>query len=88
MRKILLMLVIVLLIALCVTTVVKGTQIGDFRINSIKEIGENSQKLDAKVQEINSLIDSQYPSKRDELTKASKEEQSQKEEMQRNNDDI
>jgi hypothetical protein len=74
------MLVIALLIALGVTTAVQGIQIGDIRIDSIKEIGENSEKLDAKVQEINSLIDSQYPSKRDELTRASKEEQSQKEE--------
>ena len=80
MRKILLMVVIVLLVALGITTVTKGMQIGSLKINSVKEIGENSEKLDAKVQEINTLIDSQYPSKRNELTKASKEEQSQKEE--------
>lgn len=79
MKKILLSVVIVLLLVLGIATIVKGIQIGDFRINSIKEIGENSKTLDGKVQEVNTLIDVQYPSKQEELKTAVRKMQQAKE---------
>lgn len=78
MRKLLLILVIVLLLVLGVNAATKGVQIGNFRIHSVEEIGQKSQELDGKVQEINTLIDSNYPLKIDELNKTSKNMQEAK----------
>lgn len=75
MRKILLALIIVILVVFGITSMVKGVQIGGFKIYSIEEIKQNSQELDTKIQEVNTLIDVQYPNKRENLTTANKEMQ-------------
>lgn len=79
MRKILLVLIIVILLAFGITTAVNGTQIGNFRIYSVKEIAQQSEELDSKVQEINTLINSEYPTQVSNLDTASKEMKSTKE---------
>ena len=80
MRKILLIIVIVLLIILGFTSVINGVQIGDFKIYSIQEIGQQSEELDNQIHELNTSIDDYYPDKRQELTETSKKMQSIKEE--------
>ena len=72
MRKILLIIVIILIIAFGYVSLTKGIQIGNLRISSIMQIDEDSKKLETKTEEINSLIDIDYPKKRAELIEASK----------------
>ena len=72
MRKILLIVIIVLLLVFGIMCMAKGVQIGNLRISSIQEIGENSEKLDSKVLEINQLIDTEFPNRKEELKEASK----------------
>ena len=79
MRKILLIVIIVILLAFGITAVFKGANIGSLSILSIKQIGEKSEKLDTKIDEVNNLINSSYPKKKDELNKARKDEQLVKE---------
>lgn len=79
MRKILLSVVIVILLAFGISTMVNGSQIGNLKISSIEQIKQQSETLDSKIQEVNSLIDTQYPSKQDELTQANKKTQTAKE---------
>ncbi len=71
MRKILIIVMIVLLLVLGYFAVVKGIQIGSFQISSIKQIEEESQTLKSKIDEVNALIDSEYPKKISELKTAS-----------------
>ena len=79
MRKILLGLIIVILLAFGISIVVNGTQIGNFKIYSIKQISENSLTLNTKIEEANTLIDVNYPAKREELTTQSKKMRSVRE---------
>lgn len=71
MRKILIIVIIVLLLTLGYFAVVKGIQIGSFQISSVKQIEEESQKLKSKIEEVNTLIDREYPKKISELKTAS-----------------
>ena len=75
MRKILLIVAIVLVAAFGYASLVKGVQIGKIEISSIMQIDENSKDLESKIQEANSLIDVEYPKKRQELEQASKQMQ-------------
>lgn len=72
MRKILLMVIIILVIALGYVTIVHGIGLGGFQILSIGQIKEESQNLKAKIEEVNTLIDVNYPNKIIELKKSSK----------------
>lgn len=78
MRKILLIIVIILLIAFGYASLVKGVQIGGLQISSIMQIDENSKDLEGKTEELNSLIDVEYPKKMKELEQASKQMQTAK----------
>ncbi len=78
MRKILLIIIIVLLVVFGYASVAKGIQIGKFTISSIMEIDENSKVLDKRTEELNSLIDVEYPKKRADLTTASNRMQDSK----------
>jgi len=78
MRKILLIIVIILLIAFGYASLVKGVQIGGLHVSSIMQIDENSKALDVKTEELNSLIDVEYPKKMKELEEASKQMQTVK----------
>lgn len=72
MRKILLIIIIVLLVALGYITLVNGLNLGFIKILSVKQIQEGSQELKAKIEEANMAIDVQYPNKMKDLKDASK----------------
>lgn len=75
MRKILIIIVIILVAAFGYASLVKGVQIGGMHISSIMQIDEGSKELETKIQELNSLIDVEYPKKVKELEDASKQMQ-------------
>ena len=72
MRKILLGVIVLLLVALGVMSVTKGISIGSFEVSSIEQMSEQNQKIDKKIEEINTLIDTEYPKKLQDLDSASK----------------
>lgn len=78
MRKILLIIVIILLIIFGYFSLTKGTKIFGLEISSIMQIDENSKQLEKKTEELNSLIDVEYPKKRAELEQSSKKMQEAK----------
>ena len=71
MRKILIIVIIVLLLVLGISTVANGIQIGDFQILSISQIEEKNNEINNKIEEINQLNDTEYPSKIQALNSAS-----------------
>ena len=80
MRKVLIIVIILLLVALSYTMSFKGLEIGKFEIWSVKELSESSKNMDSKIEEINSLIDVQYPKKISDLKSASNSLRSAREE--------
>lgn len=70
MRKILLIIIIVLLLVFGYVSLVKGVTLGGIRISSIMQIEEHSKELEVKTEELNSLIDIEYPSKMLQLKEA------------------
>lgn len=80
MRKILMILIIVLLSVLCYFALTSGIEIGNFQISSIKQIENQSKNLNSKIEEINTLIDSELPRKLSQLKTASNNLQTSKEE--------
>lgn len=79
MRKILMILIIVLLCALCYFSLFEGLEIGDFQISSIEQIKVKSENLNSKIESTNKLIDSDYPGKIEQLKKASNNMENAKE---------
>ena len=80
MRKVLIIVIILLLVALVYTMSFNGLEIGKFQIWSVKELSESSKSIDTKIEEINSLIDVQYPKKISDLKSASNNMKTAKEE--------
>ena len=80
MRKVLIIVIILLLVALGYTMSFNGLKIGKFQIWSVKELSESSKSIDTKIEEINSLIDVQYPKKISDLKSASNNMKTAKEE--------
>lgn len=80
MRKVLIIVIIMLLVALGYTISFKGLEIGKFEIWSIQQLSESSKSIDTKIEEINSLIDVQYPKKISDLKSASNNMKTAKEE--------
>lgn len=80
MRKILMILIIVLLSVLCYFALASGIEIGNLKISSIEQIEAQSENLNAKIEEINTLIDVRYPEKVSQLKTASNNMQSAKSE--------
>lgn len=72
MRKILMIIIILLLLGLSYVAVMNGVQIGNFQVLSVKGLEEESQNLKTKIEELNNLIDIEYPNKRKELEQAGK----------------
>lgn len=72
MRKILMIIIIVLLLGLGYVAVMNGVQIGNFQVLSVKGLEEESQNLKMKIEELNNLIDIEYPNRRRELEQAGK----------------
>lgn len=79
MRKILLIIIIILLLVFAYMSGIKGISIGNMHISSIKQIDKNSKMLEAKIEELDSLIDIEYPKKMGELKEIGKEMQDAKE---------
>lgn len=80
MRKVLIMVIILLLLALGYILTFEGIEIGSFKIWSIKQLADSSKSIDSKIEEINSLIDVQYPKKISDLKTASNNMKTAKEE--------
>lgn len=78
MRKILLIVAIVLLLTLGYVSVVEGIEIGKFKVLSIKQIEDQSQNLKLKIEDLNTLIDVNYPKKISELKEANNKMQNTK----------
>lgn len=78
MRKILIIVIIVLLIAFGYVSLTNGIKIGGLVVSSIKQIDENSKQLETKTEEANSMIDVQYPKKISELKDAANKMQDTK----------
>lgn len=83
MRKILIIIILLLLIFLGVVIVKDGLEIGFLNFLSVKQIDEQSQALKTKIEEVNTLIDVEYPKKISDLKKASNNMQTAKEEYLR-----
>ena len=80
MKKILLIIIIILLAVLSYYAFAKGITIGKLQVLSVNQLKEKNNELDAKIEQANRLIDTQYPSKISELkSAASKMEQAKKE---------
>lgn len=71
MRKILIIIIVLLLLVLSYISLAKGIEVGNFKILSIKQIEEESQNLKTKIENVNSLIDQQYPKRISDLKTAS-----------------
>ena len=80
MRKILMIVIAVLLVVLSYFSLTKGYEVFGVKISSIKQIEENNKELKDKIEEINTLIDTEYPKKIAELKTASNKLQTEKEE--------
>lgn len=83
MRKILIIIILILLFALGFVIVKDGLKIGFLNFLSIQQIDEQSQGLKTKIEEVNTLIDVEYPKKISDLKKASNNMQTAKEEYLR-----
>lgn len=71
MKKLLLIILIVLLVILTYYAVDKGITLGKLNILSISQIQEKNDTLDAKIEEANKTIDTEYPNKISSLKTAS-----------------
>lgn len=80
MRKILLIIIIILILALGYVSLAKGLYIGPFHILSLKQVKEESENLKAKIEEANIQIDSKYPQSIKEVKDAAKAMQAAKNE--------
>lgn len=79
MRKILLGLLVILLLALSVYTAMYGIELGGLKINSIPAIKEENDELETKIQAASKLRTTQYPSEISNLESAYKKLVAEKE---------
>ena len=80
MKKILLILIMILLIVGIYFALSSGISIGNIHVLGIKEIADENENLDKKLQELNQAIDITFPQKMSDLDTASKNFQKAKEE--------
>lgn len=71
MKKLLLTLIIILLCSVAYVSLANGIVIGDFKILSIAQIDQSSKDLTAKIEEVSTLTDTNFPKKLSELNSAS-----------------
>lgn len=83
MRKILIIVILLLLLFAGYVIVKDGIKISSFEILGVKQVEEQSQALKSKIEEVNTLIDVEYPKKISDLKKASNNMQTAKEEYLR-----
>ena len=60
MKKLLLLILIALLLALSIFIVIQGVEIGKIEVLGIKEIQEKNSELDAKIQQAGKLAEKDY----------------------------
>lgn len=72
MRKLLMIFLMVLLIALTVTIVINGIQIGNFRIYSYSQIKQENEELDKKIDQAKVITSITYPEKISNLNTTAK----------------
>lgn len=82
MKKVLILIIIVLLGVMCYNVVVDGIEIGEFSIWGIGKIQEENNNLDAKIDEVNELSDTEYPAKFSQINSAAKELENKKSEYE------
>lgn len=80
MRKILMIIIVILLILLGYVIVMKGVQLGTFELLSVQQIDDKNKVLTSKIEEINTLVDINFPKKLSELNTASSKLQQSKDE--------
>ena len=80
MRKLLMGIIAVLFVILGVVMATKGLQIGKLKIMSIAQVDDQNNNLKAKIEEVNTLIDTEYPKKIGELKVASNNMETAKQE--------
>lgn len=80
MRKILIIIIAALLLVLSYFTLTDGIEIFGLKVSSIKQIEQDNTNLKTKIEEINTLIDVEYPKKIGELKTASNKLETEKEE--------
>lgn len=73
MKKLLISIIIILVLTLTSVTIVKGIEIGNFKILGIIEIKEQNEKLDSKIKEATKLASTDYQRSLDDLDKKVKE---------------
>ena len=72
-KKLIIAGVSLILLILCIFILTKGIKIGNFKIESIKEIKQKSEDLKTDLNSANDLTKKQYPSEIDNITSAIKE---------------
>lgn len=73
MKKLLILILIALILALTIFTVVNGVDLGSFKILGIQQIQEKNDQLDAQIEDATKLVTVTYPKKMDELEDNTKE---------------
>ena len=67
MKKLLLSIVIILVLALTIVTIIQGLHIGGINILGVKEIQAEDKELEKKLTEATQLVSTEYPNKLSEL---------------------
>lgn len=78
MKKLLISIIIILVLILTGFTIVKGLEIGNFKILGIVEIKQQNENLDNKIKEATKMASTDYPKALDDLNKTVKEFQKTK----------
>ena len=63
MKKLLISIIIILVLILTGITIVKGLEIGDFKVLGITDIKKQNENLDTKIKEATKLASTDYQSK-------------------------
>lgn len=82
MKKLLIIILIVLVLALTIFTIVNGLEIGSFNILGISQIREKNEELDKVVTDATKLATSTFPSKINEVNTSMKKFQEKKQEYE------
>ena len=73
MKKLFISIIIILVLILTGITIVKGLEIGDFKVLGITDIKKQNENLDTKIKEATKLASTDYQKKLDDLDKTVKE---------------
>ena len=82
MKKILIMILIIMLVAIAGITFLSGFSIGNFEVLSIENVGKINEKLEKKIDEASNLKEITFPQKESNLNATAKKLSDKKEEYQ------